>query len=104
MQMGPGSAEQRYTLHRVRDTRALPLMHRARGGAVTADQVGYVETGDRTVRYHPVAADHHPIGAMRAAKHQRGQGVAVAGETQLIELEQGEVGGLADRDFAELGA
>ena len=43
------------------------LVHRARGGAVTADQVGYIETGDRTVRYHPVAADHHPIGAMRTA-------------------------------------
>ena len=48
-------------------------------------------------------ADHHPVGAMRAAQHQRRERIAVAGEAQLVELEQREIGLLADRDPAEFG-
>jgi len=46
---------------------SLPLMHRTRGGAVAADQVGQVETWDRAIRHNPFAADHYPVGTMRAA-------------------------------------
>ena len=80
------------------------LMHRPRRGAVAADQVGDIEPGNRTVNDSPFAADHHAVGTMRAAQHQCRQRIAVAGETQFVELEQGEVGGLADRDLAEFGA
>jgi|tagenome__1003787_1003787.scaffolds.fasta_scaffold20702526_2 hypothetical protein len=46
---------------------SLPPMHRAGGGAVAADQVGYVETWDRAISHNPIAADHHAVGAVRAA-------------------------------------
>ena len=58
-------------------------VHRPRGGAMAADQVGYIEAGDRAVNHHPIAADHHPVGAMRAAQHQRGQRIAMAGKAQV---------------------
>src|SRR5215475_4780420 len=87
-----------------RHTKSLTRLHRARRGRVAADEIGDVETGDRAVDDGPSAADHHAVGAVRAAEHQRGERVAVAGEAQLVELEQREVGDLADRDLAELGA
>ena len=40
---------------------------------------------------------------MRAAQDQRRQRIAVAGETQFVEPEQSEIGGLPDRNLAELG-
>jgi hypothetical protein len=71
---------------------------------VAADQVGYIEPGDGAIGHHPVSTDHHPVGAMRPAQHQRRQGIAVAGETQFVELEQRQIGGLANADLAEFGA
>src|SRR5450432_2099583 len=105
MHLGLGSAVHRRTLHRVRDTRAnvLSPLHRARGRAVTMNQVGKIETGNGAVAHHPVAANHHAIGAMRTAQHQRRQGVAMARETQLVELEQRQIRHFTDRDLAEFG-
>ncbi len=57
----------------------LPL-HRTRRCAVAADQIAHVKSGDHTVRDHPFAADHHPIGTMRAAQDERSQRVAIAGK------------------------
>ncbi len=71
---------------------------------MAADQAGDVETGNRAIHDHPFAADHDAIGAVRAAEHKRGDRIAVTGEAQLVELEQREIGGLADRDLTELGA
>ena len=51
----------------------------------------------------PTAADHHAVGAVRAAQHQGGQRIAVAGEAQLVEPEQRQIGRLPDRDLAEVG-
>src|SRR6516225_6492131 len=80
-----------------------PRMHRARCGAVAAAQIANVETWNGAVDNIPFAGHHDPVGAMRAAQHERGHGIAVAGKAQLVELEQREVGGLADGDLAELG-
>ena len=86
-----------------RELTARPRLQGTRGGAVAPDQVGHVETGNGAVHHDPLARHHHPVGTMRAAQHQRGQGIAMAGEAQLVELEQRTVGGFADRDLAELG-
>jgi lysophospholipid acyltransferase (LPLAT)-like uncharacterized protein len=42
-------------------------MHRPRCGAVAADQVGYIKTWDRAISHNPFAADHYPVGTVRAA-------------------------------------
>ena len=60
--------------------RPLPPVHRMRRGAVAMDQIGDIEPGNGAIAYHPVAADHHPIGAVGAAQDQRRQRIAVAGE------------------------
>jgi hypothetical protein len=65
---------------------------------------GFVKSGDFAVFDDPAAADHDPVRAMRAAKHERRERVSVAGKTQLVELEQREVGQLADADFADVGS
>ena len=59
---------------------------------MAADQVADVEPGDFAVFDDPTAADHDPVGAMRAAENERGDGIAAAGKAQLVELEQSEIG------------
>ena len=65
---------------------------------------GEVEPGICAVLDHPAARDHDPVGAGGAAQDQRGQRVAGAGEAQLVEAEQGEVGLHAGGDRADVGA
>ena len=63
---------------------------------------GDVQSGNLAVFHHPAAADHDPVGAMGAAQHQRRERVAAAGKAQFVELEQREIGHLADRDLADV--
>src|SRR5882757_5090164 len=78
-------------------------LNHARRSLMTPHQRGYIEARYDAVLYRPAAIDHDPVGAMRPAQHQRGERIAVAGETQFVELEQRQIGALADRDLAELG-
>src|SRR5580704_6608858 len=71
---------------------------------MTPDQVGEIEPGDLTVLDDPAPADHDAVGAMGAAENERRQRIATAGKAQFVELEQGEVGHSADRDFADVAA
>ena len=64
---------------------------------------GKIEPGNGAVYHRPAALDHHPVGAVRAAQHQRCQRIAVPGKTQLVELEQCQIGALADGDLAQFG-
>ena len=63
-----------------------------RSAAVGMDQGREVEPWDGAVLDHPATADHHPVGARRAAQDERGQRVAGAGEAQLIEPIEREIG------------
>ena len=45
----------------------------------------------RAVDHPPAAGDHHPVGAMRAAQHQRRQRIVRAGKARLVEREQGKI-------------
>ena len=49
----------------------------------------------------PLALDHHAVRGMRAAEDERRDRIAGAGEAQLVEGPEGEVGLLADRDRAD---
>src|SRR5579885_2823811 len=55
-------------------------LHRTRRGAVAADQPSDIEPRNGAIDHGPSARDHHPVGAMRAAQHERGYGIAMAGE------------------------
>jgi simple sugar transport system substrate-binding protein len=77
----------------------LTRLQSARRRAVAVDQIGHVETGDGAVDDGPFPRYHHAIGAMGAAQHQRRQRIAMTRKTKLIELEQREIGSLADGDL-----
>ena len=67
------------------------------------DQLIKVDPDRRAVDNPPFARDHHPIGPVRAAENQRGKRIVRAREAWLVELEQGEVGFIADLDPADVG-
>src|ERR1700677_5390113 len=71
---------------------------------MTPDQVGEIEPGDLAVLDDPAPADHDAVGAVGAAENQRRQRIAAAGKAQFVELEQGEIGHLADGDLANVAA
>src|SRR5271163_3632013 len=75
-----------------------------RRSLVLGDQRIKVDPDRRAVDNPPFARDHHPIGAVRAAENQRGKWIVRAREARLVELEQGEVGLIADLDPADVGA
>ena len=52
----------------------------------------------------PLARDHHPVGAVRAAEDERRERIVRAREARLVEREQGEVGFVARLDPADVGA
>ena len=52
----------------------------------------------------PLPCDHHPVGSGCAAHHQGRERIAGAREAQFVELVEGEIGGLADGDLADVGA
>ena len=68
------------------------------------DQIGNIKSGNLAVLDDPAAADHHPVGAMRAAEHERRQRIAGPGKAQLVELEQRQIGHRAKRDLADVVA
>ena len=75
-----------------------------RRGLVLGDQRAEIEPDRRAVDDPPFARDHHPVGAMRAAQHQRGERIVRAGEARLVEREQREVRLIALLDPADVGA
>src|SRR3954452_22829041 len=76
-------------------------LHGPRRRTVAVDEVCHIKAGDRAVDHGPFSCHHHPVGPMCPAQHQCGQGIAMAGEAQLVEPEQREIGRLADGDLAE---
>ena len=50
----------------------------------------------------PAAGDHDPVRAMGAGQKQRRQWVVGAGEPDLVQPEQGQVGGAAWRQPADI--
>ena len=62
------------------------------------DQGVEVEIGKSPVDDTPLAGNHDAVGTLGAAEHQRGQRIAGPGEARRIELEERQVGLLADRD------
>jgi hypothetical protein len=52
------------------------------------DQRGEIESDRLSVRQPPFACDHHPVGAMGAAKDERRERIMRAREARLVELEQ----------------
>ena len=68
------------------------------------DQLGHVEAFDLAVNYPPLAANHHAVGLVGAAQQQGGNRVVAAGEAQLIQFEEGQVGLLAHCQFADIAA
>ena len=67
---------------------------------VLGDQRGEIESDRLPVDDPPFACDHHPVGAMRAAKNQRRERIMRAREARLVELEQSKVRLIALRDPA----
>src|SRR3954447_7003966 len=55
-------------------------LHGPRRRTVAVDEVCHIEAGDRAVDNGPFPCHHHPIGPMRPAQDDRGQGIAMAGE------------------------
>jgi len=55
-------------------------------------QFGEVKPGDFAILHSPATADHHPVGAMRAAQDQRRQRIAAAGKARFVECEQRQIG------------
>jgi hypothetical protein len=70
---------------------------------VTAYQIGDIEAGDFPILNDPAPADHHAVGTVRAAQDERGERIAAAGKSQLVEPEQREIGLHAEPDFADVG-
>ncbi len=56
------------------------------------------------IDHPPSSADHHPVGLVRAAKHQRRNRVAGTGKPQLVQRETGKVRLAADLDLADIGS
>ena len=54
---------------------------------MAADQVGNIKSRNGAIRHHPLASDHHPIGAVRAAEDERGDWVVRAGKARFVERE-----------------
>ena len=76
----------------------------SRSLSVIGDQTFEVEAFNLAVNHAPGTADHHPIGPVRAAQQQCGNRIMAAGETQLIKLEQRQVGLFAYGQFADIRA
>src|SRR3954452_15721683 len=53
-------------------------LHGPRRRTVAVDEVCHINAGDRAVDHAPFPSHHHPIGPMRPAQHQSGQGIAMA--------------------------
>ncbi len=62
-----------------------------------------VEPRNGPIDYAPLTANHEMPDTVSAAQQERGNRVAGAGETQLVEVEQREVGTLAGGDSAQRG-
>ena len=71
---------------------------------VVGHQLCEIDADRRAVDHAPLAGDHHPVGAMRAAQHQRRERIMRAGKARLVEREQREVGLPADFDAADVVA
>ena len=52
----------------------------------------------------PAAGDHHAVGAVRAAEHERGERIVRAGKSRLVEREQREIRLHARREPADVVA
>ena len=68
-----------------------------------AHQCGQVEAGNGAVLNRPAPVHHDAVGTVGAAQNQRGNRIAMPREAQFIELEERQIGALADRDYAQLG-
>src|SRR5471030_179567 len=84
-----------------RSAKYYSVLHQSRRGLMTAHQRSQIEARDGAVLDRPVTIDHHPVGAMRAAQYQCCDRIAVAGEAQLVQLEQRQISALADCDLAQ---
>ena len=81
----------------------LKRMSRGRGACSAISVSRSNPTGaPSTTRQRP--RDHHPVGAMRAAQHQRRERIVRAGKARLVEREQREVGLPPDLDLADVVA
>src|SRR5579863_5015569 len=77
-------------------------LSRRRG--MSAYQIGEIKSRNLAVLDDPASADHDAFGAMRAAENERGQRIAAAGKARFVELEERQIGHLADRDFSDIRA
>ena len=69
-------------------------------GAASRD----VHADGPAVLHQPLPPHHHAVGPVRAAQDKRGERVAGAGEAQLVQIVEGEVGLHADRDGTDVVA
>ena len=72
-------------------------MQLARRRRVPPDEIGDVEARDRAVLDHPSTCDHHPVGAMRAAQHQRRHRIAAPEKRNSSSLNNARSAGLPRR-------
>ena len=63
-----------------------------------------VDPDRQTIRNPPFAADHHPVGTVSAAEHQRGNRIAGAGKPQVVQGEESEVSLASYRNPADIVA
>ena len=63
-----------------------------------------IEPDRLSVRYPPLACDHHPVGPVCAAQNERRERIMRAREAGLVELEQRKVRFIAFRNPADVGA
>ncbi|MNV11078.1 hypothetical protein D3C71_1016290 [compost metagenome] len=69
-----------------------------------SDQPFQIQPFNLPINHPPLAANHHPIRAIRTAQQQRRNRIVTAGEPQLIQLEQRQISLLARRNFTDVCA
>ncbi|MNV84322.1 hypothetical protein D3C71_1781860 [compost metagenome] len=67
------------------------------------DQALQVQPFNLAVDHSPFAANHYPVRAIGTTQQQRRDRVVAAGETQLIQFEQGQVRLFTHGQFANVG-
>lgn len=72
------------------------------GLLVVGHESGKVQPFDLAVPHFPLASDHDAVRSVGTAQQQGGNRIMATGKSQFIELEQGEVSLLADRQFANV--